>query len=229
MRRTSLTTLSAVALTGLLMFSCAGGKPTADQYSGFLQDYSQVQKTKSPKGDPVLRFISPRLRGGNYSKIIIEPVQYYPEPKPSENVSAEILDQIQRYFDQAIRREAAERMSVVESPGPGVTRLRVALTGVGSKAEGLKPYQFIPVAMVLTGARAATTGHPEQAVLYMEAELSDSVSGERLGIAIKGGTGERIKKIRGSGRQVTLESLQPLLDRWAEAAVESLQEIFQAK
>jgi hypothetical protein len=44
--------------------------------------------------------------------------------------------------------------------------------------------------------------------------MSDSISGERLGIAVRKGTGERLKKVRQSGTELTVESLKPLLDRW---------------
>jgi hypothetical protein len=59
--------------------------------------------------------------------------------------------------------------------------------------------------------------------------MSDSISGERLGIAVRKGTGERLKKVRQSGTELTVESLKPLLDRWADAYAKFVFENFAAK
>ena len=47
--------------------------------------------------------------------------------------------------------------------------------------------------------------------------MTDSISGDRLAIALRSGTGERITKVRDSGAMVTLDSVKPLLDMWAKA------------
>lgn len=188
-----------------------------DQYSGYLEDYSQLQNTRDTKGDAVLRYVSPRLTSQNYKKIMVDPVQYFPEPQATEKVSAEVLKQIKEYANYALRREIGKKIQVVDQPGPDTVRMKVALTAVGKSAEGLKPYQYVPVALVLTGARAAAGGHPEQATVFLEAEMTDSVNGDRLAIAVRSGTGERVAKVRDSGSPVTLDSVKPLLDMWAEA------------
>ena len=153
----------------------------------------------------------------NYKKIMVDPVQYFPEPQATEKVSAEVLKQIKEYANYALRREIGKKIQVVDQPGPDTVRMKVALTAVGKSAEGLKPYQYVPVALVLTGARAAAGGHPEQATVFLEAEMTDSVNGDRLAIAVRSGTGERVAKVRDSGSPVTLDSVKPLLDMWAEA------------
>lgn len=168
-------------------------------------------------GEPVLRYISLRLTSSNYTKVLIEPIQYYPQPKPTENVSAQTLEDIRNYVEEIFRLKVSEKVQVVDQPGPAVARMRVALTAVGVQVEELKPYQYIPVALVLTAGQAAVSGRPQEAALYLEAEMSDSISSERLGIAVRKGTGERLKAVRESGTEVTLESLKPLLDRWADA------------
>jgi len=133
----------------------------------------------------------------------------YTEKSKNEASQAEKAAEIQRI------------MPVVDQSGDGVLRLRIALTGVGKEAKNLKAYQYVPVALALTGARAAAGRHPHEAKLFLEAEIQDSVSGERLAIAVRGGTGERVAKIK-EGQNVTLEAVKPLLDRWIMAFVELL-------
>ena len=60
--------------------------------------------------------------------------------------------------------------------------------------------------------------------MFLEAEMTDSVSGERLGLAVRRGTGQRLKKTQESGREVTLESIQPLLDQVRHHEVPALGE-----
>lgn len=209
-------TIVCAASTLLLLQACTAGKSPQNQFSGYLQDYSQVETTKDTNGEPVLRFVSPRLNKENYQKIIIEPVQYFPTPTPNKNVSAQTLENIKAYIDESFKETVQKKVDVVDTPGPGVARMRIALTAVDAQADNLKPYQFVPVALVLTAGHAAVQGRPERATLYLEAETTDSVSGERLAIAVREGSGERLPKMS-DDRIVTLESVKPVLDSWFEA------------
>lgn len=216
-----------MCVISVMVLSCAGQKAKESDYSGFLQDYSQLQKEIDTQGAPVLRFVNPQLPAKDYySKVVIEPTQLFPEPKVDDEESKNTLDQIKAYIDQALARELGNKLTIVEQPGPGTLRVRFALTGAGASAENLKPYQFIPVALVLTGARAAAGAHPERAEIFVEGETQDSVTGQRLAIAVRAGTGERLKKIQDSGKKVTLDSLKPLIDTWSQAYAQFLFEAF---
>lgn len=222
-------TLLAVMISGLLMFGCASYNEDQGQYSGYLEDYSQMEKTKDTMGEEVLRFVSPQLNKQNYQKVLIEPVQYFPEPNPTDNVSAQTLNEIKNYIDQEFKKKVNEKVPVVEQPGPGVVRMRVGLTAVEAEKENLKSYQFIPVALVVTAGHTVVQGRPEKAVLYLEAEMSDSVSGKRLAVAVRSGTGEWLNKAKQSGRTVTLDAVKPLLDLWAKAYADFVFNNFGAK
>lgn len=216
--------LFAMVIIGSLIGSLilGGGAAKAmdkEDQSGFLQDYSELQKTKDTAGNPLYRYVSPRLDAGIYKKIIVEPIQYFPEPQPTEDVNAKTLDDIKSYIDQQLKAEIGKRMQIVDEPGEGVMRFRTAITAVGKEAKDLKPYQFVPVALVLTGAKAAAGQHPYEAKLFVEAEITDSVSGERLGLAVRSGTGERVAKIQ-EGYDINLDALKPLLDQWIKAFVD---------
>jgi Protein of unknown function (DUF3313) len=77
---------------------------------------------------------------------------------------------------------------VVDRPGPGVARLKVAITGVAGEKEGLKPYQIIPVAFVITMASRGVSGTPEEAKLVVEAKATDSLTGTTLLKVVRVGT-----------------------------------------
>ena len=144
---------------------------------------------------------------------------FYPEPRPSEQVSAEELRKMIGYSNDALKRALSQRFNV-STCNPGALRLRIAFSGVAVRGEGLKPCQFVPVALVATLAvRAVTGGPPQTAFIVVESEATDSVTGELLGERVRVATGERLP----AGQNVvTLDSLKPLLDALASQAFPEL-------
>lgn len=194
------------------------------QHSGFISDYSGMEETKDALGEPVLRMVSPNFTSANYHALIIEPVQLYPEPQPSERVSQATLDDLVQYINSELKRQLAQSIQVTDTAGAGVARLRIAITGVGAEAEGLKPYQFVPVALVLTTASRATSGTPHDATLNIEGEVTDSVNGGRLMVTVREGTGERLRKAAGGEKVVTLDTVKPLIDHWIDMSIQETKE-----
>jgi hypothetical protein len=144
-------------------------------------------------------------------------------------VSAEALQQMLAYSNDLLKKTLGSRFNVVDRAGPGVVRLRVAFSGVAAKGEGLKPYQYVPFALVATMAkRAAEGGAPQRAVIVAEVEATDSATGELLAMRVKVGTGEELKKF-GDKDPLTLERVKPLLDAMAGRAFPELEKYVKAK
>lgn len=200
-----------LALGAALLAACAS-QPTSvakdGQYSGFLGDYSGLKETKDAAGETVLRYVSPKLKPGAYQKLIIDPTQYYPAPQPTEQVSATTLEDIRRYMDKDLHDKLGARVTLTSQPGPGVLRLRPAITAAAPQTAGLKPYQYLPIAFVAT----SVIGRAQEARLNAEFEVVDSVTGERMGASVRQGVGAKL-----SGDKLTLKDVQPLIDRWANA------------
>lgn len=210
---------AAALIAAGLTAGCASTSTKADQYSGYLGDYSKLHEEKTASGEPIRRYISPKFTPARYRAVLLEPVVFYPEPQPSEQVSQKALDDIRNYLDQALEREFGKRFVLVQAPAQGTARINVALTAVGGQTEGLKPYQYIPVALVITGAKAAVSGRPEDAVIQVESKVTDSVTNERLYAGVRSGKGERLTQEGARGvRQVTAGELKPLIDKWAQNA-----------
>lgn len=189
-----------------------------DQDSGFLRDYSRLQDNQDSAGKTIRAWVSPKLTPDNYNALLIDPLVFYPEPRPSEKVSAEALQQILAYSNDLLKRTLSQRFKVVDRPGPGVLRLRVAFTSVAAKGEGLKPYQLVPMAFVVTMAKG---GPGQRAAIIAEVEATDSVTGQLMGMRVRAGTGEKLAKI-GDKDAITLQTLKPLLDEMAGQAFPEL-------
>lgn len=182
----------------------------ADEHSGFLGDYSQLAKEKDANGEDVLRYVSPKLKPGSYQKVLIDATQFYPAPKPSTQVGDQALNDIRNYMDKALRDKVGNKLPLATEPGPGVIRVRPAITAVDTKHQGLKPYEILPVGFVVS---RVVVGKAREATLEMEVELVDSTTGERLGAVVRKGVGA---KIEGKDGQLSVEHIRPVLDKWID-------------
>ena len=195
-----------------------------EQYSGFLKDYSQLKEEKDADGKPVMRYISKKLTSGGYHQVMIDRVDFYPAPRPDENVDSATLYQIRDYLDKALREKIGAKTAIVDQAGPGVARMRVAITAVASETAALKGYQYVPFALIVQGAKTAAGTRAKEAQLYAEMEIIDSQSGERIGAVVKKGIGTEVKEAKeGAGKgekKVTIDNLKPVLDNWAKLAAD---------
>jgi len=222
MDRSMAGTLGLIALgTMLVVAGCATkpAEPTKD--SGFLRDYSRLKDATVTGGATVRQWASPKFTPSNYNALLLEPLVFYPEPQPSDMVSADTLQKIIAYTNDARRRALEKRFQLVDRAGPGVVRFRQAFSGVGAEAEGLKPYQYIPLAFVATMASRAATGEPQRAFVVVEVEATDSVTGELLGMRTRVGTGSGLARVGGK-EVITFEDVKPLIDELAAAAAPDL-------
>jgi len=184
-------------------------RASAEQTSGFLGDYSQLREVKDAAGETVLRYVNPKAGGGKYQRLLLDPVQYYPAPQASAQVDLATLNAVRNYVDKTMRDRLGARIPLATEPGPGVLRLRTAITAVSSAEAGRKPYQYIPIAFLVTAA----TGLGQEATIAMEFEAVDSMTGERLGAAVRKGVGARLE---GKDAKVTLKDLSKQLNTWID-------------
>lgn len=209
-----ITKLSYATFSFFMLFSIHSY--SAENFSGFLSDYSRLAETKDYAGEKVLRFISPKIYASDYHHFMIEPVQFFPEPQPNEQVQADALNEISAYFDQALKEKLGQKMTLTNEAGPGVLKIRPAITAVASQKQKLKPYQYVPAAFVIT----TILGRAQEATIQMEVEVVDSVTGEQLAATIRKGTGAKLDK----NKKLNLMSVSNTLDKWIDAGATVLSE-----
>ncbi|SSW65166.1 DUF3313 domain-containing protein [Achromobacter agilis] len=215
--RTFVLAISAAAL--------AAGCSTAptSQESGFLPDYSLLRQEPALGGGTRLLYVNPAFTPAHYTAVWLDPVVYYPEPRPSEDVSMETLVQIRNAVNETLRRKVGQQVRLADRAGPGVAHVRIALTAVGTATQSLEVYQYIPIALVMTGAKAALEGGlPRNATVAIESRVTDSMSGDLLYASVRGGTGERVANATQGSGGVQLSKLQPLIDEWTTGAAQEI-------
>ena len=170
MKKTNLSIMLAVGI--MAVFS---GCQEQQVTTGFLSDYSKLQEVS----EQTLRYL-PAGKLGSYSKFIIEPVvvRFHDKAKGSK-ISRTDLAHLKQYMFTAVYNAISDRYGVVTNPGPGVARVRVAITDI----KGSKTLQnIIPMAkMAGTGLGGAS----------IEAEIVDSQTGKQIGALVETQSGNR--------------------------------------
>ena len=159
----------------LLMLLC--GCATKVQKSGFLSDYSKLQVESETK----MRY-SNAAKLKTYKSFIIEPVQihFHSKSEASKKIKKEQIQQLTLYMHDAIVKALGDAYHIESVPGPGVLRIRAAITDL-KKTE---PAMNILPATKLTGLGLGAAS--------LEAELLDSQTGEQIAAVIESQIGSRL-------------------------------------
>ncbi len=204
--------ISTLGLAVIAMAGCTSNITQPDEYSGFLSDYSQLKEAKSPSGAEVMRWVDPSLDLSRYNAVYIEPTQFYPKPQATPRIPDSTLNGINTYFSQALKRELQKSLPLASAPGPGVIVVRAAITAVNSKTQGLKPYEFVPVALVAAAVSTGTGIRDQDTTLGTEAQFLDGATGKVLAQVVRKGTG---KPLSNDSQVMRPDDVKSVIDGWA--------------
>lgn len=179
------------------------GCASAPNTTGFLSDYSRLE----PDGSKRLAFVDSSVR--QYSKFIIERVVVrFHDPAKEEKVDSETVAELRTYMEDAIGKAISERYAMVSQPGPGVARLRVALTDLDKSTPALNVLPQTKVTGLGVGGAA------------MEAELLDSRTGVQIAAVVQKKKGAMLSF---SGMKKWGDA-KAVMDAWAKRYRERLDE-----
>ena len=177
----------------LLATSCATTYPVRRvKTSGFLGDYSQLQPGGA--GEPVMIYRQ-AAEGRSYDKILIDPVVAYAGPGTRlQKLSPKDRQALLDYFHAALREQLGQDFALAEEAGPGTLRLRVALTDArGSKILLDTLSTVVPVGLAVSALQRVALGQTSTSGrATIEAEASDSQTGQRLVALVDGRAGAKV-------------------------------------
>lgn len=192
--------LVVAMIVGALVLSGCAGKPKLTE-TGFLSDYSLLKKVNDDK----MNYSSPKL--AEYDAFIIDPVEMRMSPK---TMSAEERATVANHFRAALTKMIeSEQLTVTETAGVGVARIRVALTDVVKSTWWQKLH---PVSRSLGGGTGGAA---------MEGEIIDSVTGAQLAAVVQAGVGNQFDLTAFS----TVADVTSAIDQWVAAATARLKEL----
>ena len=215
------TWLKSIVATGLIGFlaGCSSTLPSNDAYRGFLGGYDELTEQEASDGTAVMGWVSEDLKKRGYQSVMIDPVILYPAPKPNERLSRETLTKTLESFNKKLNKEVAKVMPVTDKAGPEVMRLRFAITTISAGFRDLRWFEYTPVTLTVASTGAAAGVRDEAVEVFVEAELLDSQSSERLAAVVRRGMG---KDVGGSSEPIAIENIEPVLDEWSRSVAKGL-------
>lgn len=203
----------ALSVTLTASLSIADREIEAQDFSGWMDDYDSLVFVEEKNA---FIFFNESARG-KYDKVQLESVSVYASTAEQD---IGIAEEASAYLSDGISQLLENQGLLVSEAGPGVLRLNVAITGVEKSKEDLKAYNFIPVSAVFRAAQAATGNVATYIDAMFEAEMRDSVSGERVAAVVKKGISETEKR---SGDELSFDDVKPTLDQWLAQYKETLE------
>ena len=162
-----------------------------------------LRRWTAPGGGIRYAYISEVHAGDYTAAVMIDRLQYFPEPQPDSIVPGDTLSQIRDFADAELHAKLGAKVMVVNEPGPGVARVKVAITAVSAEKRDLKAYQYIPIALVLTLSKWAITGRPDDSTVAFEGEVTDSVThARRCSSPFAAEPARRFRKMRKARRKL---------------------------
>jgi hypothetical protein len=192
---------SMVWAVSILILSGCGSEQ--QEQVGFLSDYSKLQK----ESESVLRYVNHK-KLGNYSAFIIDPVEvrlHIDEKKEGKLTRQEIEDLASYFRDALVRAVSDTDKKIAYNPGPGVARMRIALTDI-KKSDAIS---MLPQASLLGAGIGGASA---------QAELVDSMTGEQIVASIQSKKGSRVPFSTLGDWTATKQ----VMDKWAKDLSERL-------
>jgi hypothetical protein len=195
------------AATLLAGGALAQGKPESPTpNSGFLDDYSQLAAV--PDTPNTRRWVRKDFDFKPFQQIVIDPIEVWVNPASTyKGASPDMLKQMTDNFANSFKSALQSGYKVVDKPGPGVLRIRLAITGLTLEKPAFKPYQVLPILLI---ARAASS--EKNVVLTAEMQVLDP-DNKVVGAAVSVGTGD---KTIDEKQNVTWKDIQSITDAWAK-------------
>lgn len=158
----------------LILSSCAVKSP-----SGFLSDFDQLDAGYGTT-DAVAAYAAQGVDLKAYHSLVVDPVTTV---IANPSVDPQVAEQLAAYVDESLRAEFGKHIRIVSQPGPGVLRMRAALTDVVSGVKPLgKPVttRFASPRVSYDGKLGSDAAASFVSQVAFEAELVDSSSGRRI-------------------------------------------------
>lgn len=162
--------------------------------SGFL-DPPPVLKPGKQEGNYV--FIKEGVNFASYHKVLLEPVVFFfKDDAKYKGIHADELKGLSDAFNKAFAEALGTAYPLTDKPGPGVLLLRPALTDLVPN----HPERGVAMA-IIPGGSLAYAVLPDKynniGSASMEAELLDSMTGERLAAAVVHRVGKKTEVMKG--------------------------------
>jgi Protein of unknown function (DUF3313) len=180
-------------IAGLFVLTVATAATVPPQ-SGFLDTYPTLQPDTKHPGSFI--YIAPGGSLKGFTKVQIDPILvWYSKDSTYQGIDPNELSAVTENLRKALIKHLEPKYPVVDTAGPNVLRLRLAVTNVTAEKKKRGILGYTPVGFVITTAKNAATAGPNLNIssATLEAELLDS-SGKQLAVVIDPLEGQDVQK-----------------------------------
>ncbi|MCX6926800.1 MAG: DUF3313 domain-containing protein [Verrucomicrobia bacterium] len=198
MRRLVISKVLTPALAVCLLVGLTACKTTRqvseDNQSGFLGDYSMLQKGENGAANYV--YADKSANWGQYTKVWIKPLELWKSDDPEAplgKMSEETRQMLMESFYAAFYEALTNNFQIVDHGGPDVLVVHVAMTD-GRPAKPVVNFVtsvYLPLKVASFGKRLITGTDMGVGVVYVEAEFLDGQTGKRVAAAMDARAGTK--------------------------------------
>lgn len=164
--------------------------------SGFLTDYSLIKQGDPMMGKSDWIYVNESAVWGDYDKIMLDHVVFYfKEEADYKGIHPDELAELSEAFHLAVIEALSGVYTFTDKPGPGVMRIRLAITDlVPSKRVLGTITTIVPIGLAASAVKAAVTGsHIGMGEVSFEGEVLDAQTNQVLGATIDKEAGKKYR------------------------------------
>jgi hypothetical protein len=220
MNRSAISRVLTSALAVCLLVGLTACRTTRqvseDQQSGFLGDYSMLEKGE--KGAANYVYVDKSANWAHYTKVWIKPLELWKSEDPEASLgkmSEETRQMLMESFYVAFYEALTNNFEVVNHGGPDVLVLHAAMTdGRPSKpVANFVTSIYLPLKVLSFGKRLITGTDIGVGKVYIEAEFLDGQTGKRVGAVMDARAGTKALRTKFNN---TWGDVKLSFDWWAE-------------
>lgn len=199
--------------------------PDVDRpYSGFMTDYQPLNTAEVEEREffASKAWIAPGANLRSYTNVVVDPISLDPSIQQNLQVTQSTMDAIRAYMTQALTAKLQEYYSLSAQASDHTLRAKVAITGLETRDEPLRFYEYWPTAMAFTGMTKLIGIRDEDILLFVEAEFVDTESKAVVAKTMVGMVGH--ERLENEWEPVSVNKLTTSIDQWIEQQVVSLKQ-----
>ena len=185
--------LVSIACISLCLGAGCAGTLEVKEHSGFLGDYSKLQK--GPEGGIEQRYIKEGVNFKQYNKIMLDQVRFYFKNNAADKgIDADEMKELANTFHKAVIDALGGAYPLVANPGPDVMRIRVAITDMELPNRALNTITtVVPAGLAISTIKSGITGKGSfVGEISMEFECLDSTTNAVIGEGVDRRSGGKV-------------------------------------
>jgi hypothetical protein len=190
-------------------------------HGAFLTDYTKLQERKDAQSHVYFTHRVATPAPHDHTTYAIS-VSYFPADARFAGLGSEAQASILAYLDHAIRQRLQDKAMLTNGADQADIQLRVAITQVSATDPGMKPWDFLPVRLLMKPVKDGILGAPKVATAALEEQMLDARTNMVLNESVRKDVGGSIGRQKKGVNVITLQSLRTVLDLWASSVVSEL-------